>query len=80
MKAASGPVTSVQLADALGLSERWVREWLLQQVNGWGTGLRFRLEGYVACMLVRGYGDIGFVFRVQGAIACPACPFVLTIW
>lgn len=31
MKAAGGPITSTQLAESLALSERWVREWLLQQ-------------------------------------------------
>ncbi|KAI8469833.1 MAG: S-adenosyl-L-methionine-dependent methyltransferase [Monoraphidium minutum] len=33
LKDAGGPTTSAQLAARLGLSERWVREWLLQQAS-----------------------------------------------
>lgn len=33
MKDLGGPATSPELAAKLGLSERWVREWLLQQAS-----------------------------------------------
>ena len=32
LKANDGPVTSAELAKATGTHERWVREWLYQQV------------------------------------------------
>jgi hypothetical protein len=35
LKEAGAPLTSAELAGKLRLSERWVREWLLQQVGAW---------------------------------------------
>jgi len=53
--AESGPVTSSELAERTGLSERWLREWLHQQgaagvLEHEGDG-RFRLSPEGACVL-----------------------------
>ncbi len=72
----AGPVTSAELADATGLHERWVREWLLGQaaaglLDADGTAERFALSPEGAAVLSREHESLAFA---AGAFAGGAAP------